>query len=334
MKKVSLALVGAGEAAQNFHLPALSNIDAVEINAICDKNFSLARAVAERYGIPHVFRDIHELLAHNSIDAVDICTSTDAHAEVALASVEAGKHVFIEKPIARNLAETISIAEAADKQAIKAMVGMNHRFRPDAIMLKNFVAKGEIGEIFYAKAGWLQQKRTKAWVEQADKSGGGVLFDLGITMIDSILWIFDFLPLQSVQASVFHHLTNNVEDVCVGHLRFVNGSIATFETRCTLFSPRTNFHFDVHGRKGGVTVNPSMMPKSAGVKYSPVPDVYIKNDVTILRKSFEGELKHFINSVKGIVPVISTTKEAVARMKVIEALYRSAKEGREIVPEN
>lgn len=332
MKKVGLAIVGAGEAAQNFHLPALSNINTVSITAICDKNLTLAKAVAERYGIPHIFRNSNEMLKHDDIEAVDICTSTDAHAEIALASIEAGKSIFIEKPIARNLDETKKIDEAARKSNVKAMVGMNHRFRSDAIMLKNYIATGEIGEVFYAKAAWLQQKRSKAWVEQADKSGGGVLFDLGITMIDSILWIFDFLPLKSVQASMYNHLTKNVEDVCIGQLRFINGSIATFETSWTLFSSRTNFHFDVHGSKGVVTVNPLVLLKSDGIRYSPVPDVYIKNDVSILRKSFEGELKHFLNSVRGIVPVISTTEEAVARMKVIEALYRSAKEGREILP--
>jgi predicted dehydrogenase len=330
MEKVGLALVGAGEVAQNFHLPALKNINTVNINAICDKNFSLARAVAERYNIPYVYRDVSELLKNDEVDAVDICTSTDAHLEVALASMESGRDIFIEKPVARNLSETQLIAETAVKNNIKAMVDMNHRFRSDAIMMKNFVSTGEIGEIFYAKAAWLQQKRSKSWVEEAEKSGGGVLFDLGITMIDSLLWAFDFIPLKSVHATMFNHLTKNVEDVCIGSLRFANGSIATFETSWTLFSSRTNFQFDIHGSKGVVTVNPLVLLKSNGVKYSPVPNVFIKNDVSILRKSFEGALKHFLNSVRGIVPVISTIAEAVKRMKVIEALYQSAKEGREI----
>ncbi|MBX3043011.1 MAG: Gfo/Idh/MocA family oxidoreductase [Candidatus Kapabacteria bacterium] len=330
MSTVNIGVIGAGEVAQNFHLPIHHRLPNVNLFAIYDRNKSKAGLIAEKYGIPHVCNSVEEMLLLDGLHAVDICTSTDAHAETAISAIEAGKHTLIEKPVARNYKEAISIKEAADKTDLKVMVATNQRFRYDAKMLKSYVQNGDIGNIFYVQGSWLQQKRSSEWKQQIEKSGGGVLIDLGISLIDSLMWICDFPEIKSVSANTFSHLTKKVEDVCVANIKFQNGSIATMEMSWSLFSSRNSFAFNVYGSKGAAKINPVKLYKVSGDVYQPVTNTDLHSNLEIFRKSFESEIKHFINSVQGFSPVVSTVSEAVIIMKIIDAMYKSSILGTEV----
>ena len=335
MKSVKMALIGAGEIAQNFHLPIHHRLQNVELAAICDPLRSKAQLIAEKYNIPNVYTSIDEMLTDGEFDAVDISASTDSHCEIALACIEAGKHILMEKPVARSLEEAKKIKDAAEKSDVKVMVAMNQRFRYDAKMIKNYVSVGEVGDVFYIQAGWLQQKRGAHWKQQAARSGGGVLMDLGISLIDSILWIYDFLPVKSVQASTFKHLHSDVEDVCISSMRFANGSIASLEMSWSLFSSKNNFYTNVYGSKGSIKINPIELFTSGGDDkedvYKPISAKDQMGKLTIYKKSFESEIKHFVNAVLGFGPVISTVGEAVETMRIVKAMYLSAAENREVM---
>ena len=331
MKQIGLAIIGTGEIAQNFHIPVLKEISSVKITAICDINKSLASALAEKHEIPYFCDSIDELLNNESVEAVDICASTDAHFEIAKKCIEAGKSVFIERPLARNLDEAQMLAELSDKHYVKVMVGMNQRFRSDAIILKNFLNRGEVGDIFYSKAGWMQNRRESKWLENADKAGGGVLIDLGLPIIDSLLWFYDNIPAVSVLASAYYHRTRNVEDVCIATIRFENGSIATFETSWTLFSEKSTFYCDIFGNNGSAKINPVRLYRNDGNHFSPVDNTFTQNNYLIMKKSFESELKHFVNAVLDFTPIISSLHEAVECHRIVDAMYESIREGREIV---
>lgn len=330
MQVVTIGLIGSGEIAQNFHLPILHRMPNVKVFAIHDRNMTKARLIAEKYDIPHVCETIGDLLAINELDAVDICTSTDVHCEMAIAAIEAGKHALIEKPIARNYEEAKLIEDALAGTDCKVMIGTNQRFRYDAKMLKNFVQMGEIGEVFYVQGSWLQQKRSSEWRQQIEKSGGGVLIDLGISLIDSLLWITGFPEVEAVNASMFKHKTKTVEDVCIANVRFKNNSIATLEMSWSLFSSRSNFAFNVYGSQGAAKINPLRLFKSNGDIFEPIDNTDTLSNIAIHRKSFDSEIKHFVNSVLGFGPVISTVSEAVQTMKIIDAMYQSALSNSEI----
>lgn len=335
MKKVRLALIGAGEIAQNFHLPIHKRLQNVDITAIFDPMKTKAQAIADNYEIPNVCNSVDELVKIPDIDAVDLTASTDAHCEIALACIEAGKHLLIEKPIGRSLEEAIKIRDAAKKHNVKVMVAMNQRFRYDAKMIKNYVTQGEVGNVFYIQAGWLQQKHGAQWKQQVSRSGGGVIIDLGISLIDSILWIYNFENVQSVQASTFTHLHKDIEDVCIATIRFESGSIATMEMSWSLFSSINNFYTNVYGSKGSIKINPIELytndVEGAGDVYKPIIAKEQMSKLTIYKKSFESEIKHFINAVLGLGPVISTVDEAVQTMSIVKAMYKSAAENREVL---
>ena len=330
MNEIKVGLVGAGEIAQNFHLPIFYRLQNARIYGIYDKIKSKAEAIAQKYEIPLVFDSLEEMLSSNDIEALDICTPTDSHCEIALAGIENKKHCFIEKPIARNFQEAQLIKEAAEKFNVKVMVGTNQRFRYDAMMLKNYVQSGEIGDIFYVQGSWLQQKRGNEWRQQLDRSGGGVLIDLGVSLIDSLLWICNFPKVRAVKAGTFRHLTNSVEDVCISTINFENGSVATLEMSWSLFSSKNTFAFNVYGSKGAAKINPLQLFKSGGDVFEPVTSIDALSNIAIHKKSFESEIKHFINSINGITQEVSTPAEAAMTMKIIEMMYKSAELGTEM----
>lgn len=332
MATIGIALVGAGNIAQNLHLPILSKMAGVKIVSICDKSVSKARILAERYQVDHVGRSVDDALKRDDVHAVFITTSTDAHAEIARKAIAAGRHVFVERPIARTLAETAEIKSAAQEAGVHVMVGMNHRFRPDLVHMKNAVERGDLGTVSYVKAGWVKQRSTDArWLAQADKSGGGVLVDLGVVVIDMILHVFNFGRVRSVTASTYHHDTKSVEDVAVAMLQFENGAVATIEASWSLVRSEDVFYCNVFGTKGSAFINPFKLVTRTGSKTHTTTIPQQRSQLELYKRSYESEFKHFVNAVRGIVPMVSTVDEAVERMKVIEALYASAELKREIV---
>lgn len=329
---VGLALIGAGSIAQSIHLPILTSLPGANIVAIADKQVTKARMLAERYKIAHVSRNAEEAIMQPGVDGVIITTSTDAHAEIAIMAMQHGKHVFIERPAARTLQETIEIRNSAVENGVQVMVGMNHRFRPDIVHMKNAINRGEIGKIFYIKAGWVKQRSTDArWIANADKSGGGVLIDLGVAVLDMILHVFDFGKVRSVVANTFHQETNSVEDVVVAMLFFENGSVATIETSWSLMRAEDLYYCNVFGKKGSAFINPFKLVKRVENDFETIQPQQVKSTVAVYKKSYELEFKHFISGVKGLVPMISTIDDAVERMKIVEAMYSSAELKREVL---
>src|ERR1041384_8823811 len=101
MEKLRVGIVGLGWVSQVFHLPILSKLEDVEIVAVCDRDKSRAKMIAEKFGYTRHYNDYQQMLAKEDLAAIDVCTSTDAHLPITLASLQAGKDVFVQKPHAR-----------------------------------------------------------------------------------------------------------------------------------------------------------------------------------------------------------------------------------------
>lgn len=133
MARIRVGVIGLGEVGQIIHLPILQELaERYEIAAICDVSAALLAAMGERYRIPEDARylDYRELVARDDVDVVFVINSTEYHAECAIAAVEAGKHVLIEKPICLTLADAEAIAQARDAAGVQVMVGYMRRFAP------------------------------------------------------------------------------------------------------------------------------------------------------------------------------------------------------------
>jgi predicted dehydrogenase len=329
--KAKIGMIGLGWISQVFHLPILTKISDVEITCVCDRDKTRARALAEKYGIARYYTDYNEMLQKEDIDAVDICTSTDVHKEIAIASLEAKRDVFVEKPIARKFDEAIAIADSVKKNKRKLMVGMNHRFRPDAMMLRSFIENNELGKVFYAKAGWLRKPASEGtWLLQKEMSGGGVFLDMGIVMLDLALWMAGYPEVERVNATNYSHKTK-VEDSSVAYLSLKNGSTITIEVSWNFHIENELYYCNIYGEQGSGKINPLKIHKEMHGSIVNVTPIKTDTSQNALKKSYENELKHFAGAVRGIHPVISTAQEAVQRMKIVDAIYRSATKGKEII---
>ena len=332
MEKIRLGVVGVGWVSQVFHLPVLTRCEDVEIVSVCDKDRSRAKMIAERFGIQRYYGDYEQMLEKEDLDSIDVCTSTDVHLAITLASLKAGKNVFVEKPIARRYTEATQMAEAAKECKKILMVGMNNRFRPDTMILKSFIEKGELGKIFYTKSGWLRKLSTdNRWMTQKDKSGGGVFFDLGIVMLDLVLWMLGFAPVERVNAKMYMHKTKSVEDSCIVFLEMKYGTSVILEVSWSLQSAQDFFYCEFFGSEGSAMINPLRIHKQLHGNLVNVTPAKTETPFNLYKKSYENELKHFVGAARGLHQVISTAEEAVQRMKVVEAIYLSAQKGKEII---
>ena len=331
MDRAKIGIVGLGWIAQVFHLPILTKIPDALVTCVCDKDKSRARALAEKYGIKRYYSDVQEMLAAEELDAVDICATTNAHRELSIACLEAKKDIFVEKPVARKYVEAVAIAEAAKKSKKKVMVGMNNRFRPDTMILRSFIENEDLGKIFYVKAGWLKKLTDhSSWMGHKDKSGGGVFLDLGIVMLDLALWMTGYPEVLRVNASNYSHATPGVEDSAAVFLFMKNGATITIEVSWSFYIENELFYCNIYGEKGSAKLNPLKIHREMHGNIVNVTPTKTDDTQNLFRRSYENELKHFIGTVRGMHPVISTVDEAVQRMKIVDAIYQSAAKKKEI----
>ena len=330
MDKTRVAVVGLGGMAQLVHLPILSSLNNVKIEAVAEINKNRLNTVAEKFGVLKKFTNHKDLLKSSEFDAVVIATPTFTHVDLALDFIKEKKDILIEKPVATTLAEAVKIDETAKKHKVKVMVGMNLRFRPDAMLLKSLLNSGELGELFYIKCGWLRkQSSDQKWFLKKNEAGGGVMIDLGINLFDLSLWLLDFPDIDSVTVQKFHHNTKNVEDSAVGFIRCKNSAVINFDASWSLHSESDGFNLTAYGSKGTAHLNPFAAYRRID---STQIDLSVQTSAkkNLFKKSYENELKHFIGAIRGNNPIISSSSDAVKRMKLIEALYKSAEKKSEV----
>jgi predicted dehydrogenase len=331
MEKTRILITGLGGIAQIAHLPILSKMDNVEITGVCDIDRSKTKTIAEKYNIKNAYTSLDEMLDSVPADCLVVTSPTSLHQEQAIKGLKKGLNVLVEKPLARNYEEASAIVDAAKKAKKLLMVGMNNRFRPEVMMQESFVSAGEIGEVFYIKAGYLKKRSTaEKWSVKKTESGGGVFMDLGIVVLDIALWMMKFPKIKSVTAVNFNHSFKDVEDSSFVLLRFENGSIVSIETSWTLHRATDMFYCNVYGKEGSSSINPLRIYKNMHETLVNVTPVKIEKPANLFKRTYEYELKNFVNSVLTGKRSLSDGSESLDRMKIVDAIYESAKAGKEI----
>lgn len=336
MDKIKVGLIGTGLISQVTHLPILSKLDNAELVALCDVELAKTKLLAEKYKIKHAFKDYNDLLALPNLDAVIVATPTNTHRDIALACAQAKKDCLVEKPLARTAKEAKEIVDAATKAGIKLMVGMNQRFRPDAMVMKSFIEAGEIGNVFFIKAGWLRRNPVDAqWKTSKDLSGGGVFLDLGIMVLDLALWLLNFPKAKSVSAVNFEKTikTDNspaVEDFSSVLIRLQTGQAITIDTSWNFEVDNDLLFCNAYGDGGFARVYPLRFNKKVQQNLANVTPERIGTLEDIYRRSYQNELRHFLGAVAGLFPMSSTGQEAYERMRIVDGIYKSAKHKKEV----
>jgi predicted dehydrogenase len=237
----------------------------------------------------------------------------------------------VEKPLARTFAEAKPIIDVAKKSKNKIMVGMNLRYRPDAMILRSLINSGEIGEPFYVKCGWIRrQSSSEKWFTRKEESGGGVIIDLSILLLDLALWLLNYPSVSNVSTQNYFLNTKHVEDSSISLLRCKNNAVITMETSWSLPLEKDLFYLNVYGTKGNASLNPFRINKKIDEQFMDLTPSQTESSLGLFKKSYQNELKSFIGAVRGLNPIFSPAQEALSRMKVIDAMYLSASKKSEV----
>jgi predicted dehydrogenase len=350
-KTLRVAIIGAGIG--RAHLSGYKKCANVEIAAICDLNEERAKATAEEFGAKHVYTDYVQMLKEATIDAVSVCTPNALHAEIATAALEAGKHVICEKPMADSLAGAEKIVDAARKAQAKGqifMMGMNNRFRGDSQVLKKLIDAGELGDIYFAKCGWIRRNGIPGfggWFTTKAMSGGGPLIDIGVHVMDLTMYLMGNPTPVSASGSTYAKFgprglgqstwgapaegekKYDVEDLATGLVKFDNGATLFIEASWASHIKDDFFYSTLLGTEGGAELEPLTVYKAIqGVPADIHPKV-----PSGIPGGHEGEIIHFVECIREGKQPIPTAEQGLHVLQILDAIYRSAQTGREVIIE-
>lgn len=241
------------------------------LQAACSRNPEKVKAFADQWGYNSFETDWKTVVSRDDIDAVDICTPNDTHAQIALAAAEAGKMVLCEKPLARTLEEAYSMVEAINKTGVKNTVWYNYRRIPAVTLAKQVVDSGKLGKIFHYRANFLQdwtinpelpQGGEGLWRLDENAAGSGVTGDLLAHCIDTAMWMNGGIKDVSAVTETFvkqrvHQSSGQMEkvgidDACIFHCHFENGSLGLFESTRYARGHKALYTFEINGEHASI----------------------------------------------------------------------------------
>ncbi len=241
------------------------------LQAACSRREDKINAFAEQWGYQSVETDWKKMIARDDIDAIDICTPNDTHAEIAIAAAEAGKMILCEKPLSKTLKEGEEMVKAIEKAGVKNTVWYNYRRVPAVTLAKQLVDSGKLGKIFHYRANFLQdwtinpdlpQGGDALWRLDADAAGSGVTGDLLAHCIDTAMWLNGGIKDVSAMTETFikeriHQSSGKVQkvgidDACLFHCHFDNGSLGLFEATRYARGHKALYTFEINGEHASI----------------------------------------------------------------------------------
>ena len=332
------------------------------LRAVCSRNPEKVKAYAEQWGYESVETDWQALIARDDIDAIDICSPNDTHAEIAIAAARAGKMVLCEKPLARTVAEAEPMVEAVESAGVKNTVWYNYRRVPAVTLAKHIVDSGQLGRIFHYRANFLQDWTIKAdlpqggealWRLDVDAAGSGVTGDLLAHCIDTAMWLNGGIKDVSAVTETFvkertHQLTGKVQkvgidDACIFHCHFDNGSLGLFESTRYARGHKALYTFEINGEHASIRWDLHDLTRLAYFDHrddslvrgwrsihvtdsdQPYMERWWVPGLSIgYEHTFVHHMADFLKSLETGAPCAPTFRDALETQKVCEAVLNSA----------
>ena len=339
-----VGVVGAGGAGRLLHLPALRELGDVEVVALCDARRERAEEVAKAFGVPGVFTDYRDLL-REELDMVTIGLPNFLHAEVACAALEAGRHVVVEKPLAESMASARRMVECAERTGRHLFMAVQNRHRARVRMLRQMVLSGRMGEVYHIQCSILRRRGYPgmgSWFTNKELSGGGCLLDIGVHVLDMAWYIAaEPRPLRAVGMTYakFGHLERkpsnfgdydpegvvDVDDFAAGFIVFEGGLSLALTVSWAMNNQQSGFQIRVFGTKAGASYDPFVIySEDGGVVTDTTP--LVRDDFS----AYAAEFRHYVRVCQGKEEPCITPRAALTVQAMLEALYKSSEEGREV----
>lgn len=277
MKNLNIGIIGYGfmGRAHSNGYRRVNNFFDLEyqpvLKAVCGRSQEQAEAFAKQWGYESVETDWRKLIERDDIDAIDICTPNNTHAEMAIAAAEAGKIVLCEKPLALNAEQGARMVEIIEKTGKPNAVWYNYRRVPAVTLAKQLIDDGKLGRIFHYRANFLQdwtisedlpQGGAALWRLDSAAAGSGVTGDLLAHCIDTAIWLNGGISTVTAMTETFikerkHNLTGkvekvNIDDACAFLCRFDNGSLGLFESTRYARGHKALYTFEINGEHASI----------------------------------------------------------------------------------
>lgn len=323
MQKLRLGLIGLGYIGK-VHLRSCLDIESTEVVAAADVS-KKALKLAKKVGVKKTFTDYHQLLKDNSVDAVIISLPTHLHVTCAKEAAEAGKHILLEKPIAKNVEEGKEVVSAANNNDVTLMIGYSYRFAPVFQCLKNNIENGELGEVqtgyatniasgpfFHRTESGAPQPVPDWWFKQ-EFTGGGVLMDLGCHMINLIRWYMG--EISDIKSYFGHRFNLDLEDQATCLLKFRSGQTAIVNVGW--FSQQSQLKVELFG-----TVAHSSIAHSAPSKVKTAVKLMLRRPAPFFLPH-RREIAHFVQCVKEDTRPLTSGEDALKDLEAISLAYKN-----------
>lgn len=297
--------------------------------ACADINLGKAQILAEKFDAKYM-RDWRELLFLAEIKIVIVSTLHDSLAAITMAALEAGKHVLVEKPAARNLQEIEPVLEMANKCGLLVRVGFNHRYHRSLQLAKKIIDSGELGELMFVRARYGHGGRLgydKEWRSNPQLSGGGELIDQGPHLIDLARWFLgDFTQVDGYAHTYYWDMP--VDDNAFMTLKTKKNQVAFLHVSCTEW--KNLFSMEIYGKNGKLDI--SGLGGSYGLEklthYKMLPEMgppettsweFPRGD-----DSWQVEMDEFYEDVRLNRRPSASLKDAKAALEVIQTIYQES----------
>ena len=335
MRKILAGIVGAGFSAER-HAAGYKALPTVEIGAVAGLKASKKETeeFARKLGAKRAFTNYEDLLKQDDIEIISICAPNYLHQPIAVATAERGKHIILEKPLARSVEEGQSMVDAARKAGVKLMYAENFQYAPSFVKAMEIVGQGGIGEIFMATAREGHSGPHSRWFYDLDLAGGGALIDLGIHDVQ-LLRMFTKSEVKEVSAATLKTQRDlSVEDNAVATMKFSNDALGTLEESWTT-KGGYDIRVELYGKEGLLIINPTRMTplqvfSATGFGYAgekveftsgwtyPVPEEFFAF-------GYIQEIEHFVKCVLEDTKPNTTGLDGLMTLRVVMAMYESAR---------
>jgi predicted dehydrogenase len=357
-KKIRAAVIGVGIG--KYHIEGYQSHPQAEVVAVADLREDAARATAEKYGIPEVFADYRKMLKAVEADCVSVCVPNKYHAPIAIDCLNAGAHVLCEKPLARNAREGQKMVEAAEKAGRTLMIQFNNRFRPESQLLKQYVDDGVLGNIYFARCGWIRRNGIPGWggwFTQKEIAGGGPLIDLAVHMLDLTMWLMGNPEPDVVLASTYSVFGPkmealgpwgtpdlngkfDVEDMAVAMIKFQNGATIALEASWASRCKREWVYSTLMGDKAGASLERVFEVDGQDDTAIDTLEIYaqrygqpVNEQLVFPADPAMGRhtaVVHFVDCLLTGKEPMSPGTDGLRIMKILDAAYKSAQTGKAV----
>jgi len=327
---VNWGIIGCGNVTELKSGPAFNKVEGSRLIAVMRRDAALAEDYARRHNVPKFYSKADDLINDKDIDAIYVATPPASHAEYAIASIKAGKPVYIEKPMALNYAECEKINKASEKYKVPVFVAYYRRLLPGYLKVKQLIENGSIGKVYFVqvqlfKAPTEDEKAGKLpWRVMPEISGGGHFFDLASHQLDYLDYLFG--PIQEINSLVLNQAgLYKAEDFVTANFAFGNNIAATGTWSFGVLPENEKDTIEIFGEKGSImfstySFDPIVLTNSSGHQ-----EFENERPEHVQYNLIEGIVR-FLNG-KGTVPSTGVTAARTSKVmdEIVKGFYRTQK---------